>query len=64
MLIGNIEPAGIMQKGTPEFVKRKVDILLKAMKGEKFILSTGCDLMPDTPLENLDSFIETGLKYR
>jgi len=64
MLIGNIEPAGIMQKGTPEFVKGKVDILLKAMKGEKFILSTGCDLMPDTPLENLDSFIETGLKHR
>jgi len=54
-----------MQKGHTGICKREKSIFyLRQMKGEKFILSTGCDLMPDTPLENLDSFIETGLKHR
>jgi uroporphyrinogen-III decarboxylase len=29
-----------------------------------FILSSGCDLSPETPAENLDAFIEAALSHK
>jgi|GEM_PF-1304585 len=64
VLIGNIDPVSIMYKGKKTEIKEKVSKLLAAMKGRLFILSTGCDMVPDTPFENLDAFIEAALEYR
>ncbi|NLG89358.1 MAG: methylcobamide--CoM methyltransferase [Clostridiaceae bacterium] len=51
---GNIDPAGIMKNGSPDEVRAKTLTLLKEMKPYKnFVLSTGCDTPPGTPLENI-----------
>lgn len=59
VVMGNIDPVGIMKQSTPERVKDVTKDLL-ARVGEKpnFVLSTGCDLPPHTPLENVDAFFE------
>ena len=56
---GNIEPAGIFKMGTPEEMRRKVRSLLAEMRGHpNFVLSSGCDLTPQTPLANVDAFFD------
>jgi uroporphyrinogen-III decarboxylase len=34
------------------------------IKDLPFILSSGCDLPPETPAENLDTFIEAALSHK
>jgi len=64
-LIGNIDPVRVMRNGSPEEVKRKTLELLEKMRPySNFILSTGCDLPPETPLENIAAFMEAGKSYR
>lgn len=61
VLIGNIDPVRVMLDGSPEKVREKTLELRKSMKGRpNFILSTGCDLPPDTPGENIMAFMEAG----
>jgi len=61
VLIGNTNPTATMVDGTPEQVRREVRELLAVMEPyPNFILSTGCDLPPETPLENIEAFMETG----
>ena len=56
---GNIDPAGVFRMGTPALMKRKVAELLGEMRPYgNFILSSGCDVPPGTPLENIDAFFE------
>lgn len=61
VLIGNIDPVGVMVQETPEGVRRAVRALLDSMGPyENFILSTGCDLPYETPFENIDAFMREG----
>ncbi|NLG80295.1 MAG: hypothetical protein GX492_10835 [Firmicutes bacterium] len=61
VLIGNIDPVGVMVQETPEGVRRAVRALLESMEPyENFILSTGCDLPYETPFENIDAFMREG----
>lgn len=65
LLIGNINPTGAILHGKPEQVCREVQELLESMAPfENFILSTGCDLPQETPIENIEAFMETGRAYR
>ncbi|MTI65083.1 MAG: hypothetical protein FH753_00580 [Firmicutes bacterium] len=60
-LIGNIDPVKVMLQGTVGEVKKDTRRLLEEMKdAENFILSTGCDIAVETPLENIDAFMEAG----
>lgn len=53
---GNIDPVEIMKFGTPQQVEESAKNLLKlAEKHTNFILSTGCDVPPETPFENIES---------
>lgn len=53
---GNIDPVEIMKFGTPQQVEESAKKLLKlAEKHTNFILSTGCDVPPETPFENIES---------
>jgi len=64
ILIGNISPVGSLLHGTPADVQQDVLDLLKQMDPySNFILSTGCDLPQEIPLENLDAFMRTGRDY-
>lgn len=64
VLIGNIDPVRVMVNASPEEVRRAVSDLLDLMAPyPNFILSTGCDLPPETPLENIAAFMEMGRQY-
>lgn len=59
LVMGNIDPVGIMQQASPEKVKEETLALLEATaQWDNFILSTGCDVPPQTPFENISAFYE------
>jgi len=65
VLIGNVNPTKILADGTVEEVKEATTELLENMRPyPNFILSTGCDLPPETPLENIKAFVEIGRNFR
>ncbi len=65
LIIGNINPTGTILVGKPNDIKHDVIKLLKAMDSfPNFILSTGCDLPQDVPLENIKAFMEAGRNYK
>lgn len=64
VLIGNINPVETMLQGTRERVRRETIALLKAMDPyPNFIMSTGCDLPAETPLDNISELVETTKSY-
>lgn len=64
VIIGNLSPVGSILYGTPEEVEDETMELLRSMKKyPNFILSTGCDLPQETPLENIEAFLKTGREY-
>ena len=59
LVMGNIEPGGVFKIGAPDQVRSAVLTLLDEMRTfPNFVLSSGCDIPPGTPLENLDAFFE------
>jgi len=65
VIIGNISPIGSLLKGKPENVHKDVNELLKSMEPySNFILSTGCDLPLETPIENIYAFMDAGKNYK
>ena len=65
ILIGNVSPTIVLVNGTVEEVKEATTELLEKMRAyPNFILSTGCDLPPETPIENIKAFMETGRNFR
>ena len=65
MVIGNINPTGALLRGRPADVEAEVTELLQRMAPyPNFVLSTGCDLPQETPLENIHAFMRVGRRYR
>ena len=63
-VMGNIDPAGVLRMGTPETVKEATRVLLeKCSSYENFVLSSGCDIPPTTPWENIDAFFASAKEY-
>jgi len=59
LVMGNIDPVGVMQQGTPDYVKAVTLDLLNATSGYRnYILSTGCDIPPHVPEANIRAFYE------
>ncbi len=57
VVMGNIDPAGVLRLGTPESVRiTTLSFLKKCAKYPNFVLSSGCDIPPMTPWENIDAF--------
>ena len=52
-------------EGSPDTVRASVRELLEKMRPyPNFVLATGCDLAPDTPLENIAALIDTVKEFR
>lgn len=65
IIIGNTSPVGSLLSGTPEDVEKEVSGLLEQMDFCKyFVLSTGCDVPEDAPLENIRAFMDVGRNWR
>jgi uroporphyrinogen decarboxylase len=57
VLGGNLDPATVFQKGTPQAAGEATSTLLEATRGfRNFFVSSGCDLAPGAPLANLNAF--------
>ena len=64
ILVGNIDPVHTMVEDRPAQVALKVWNLLEQMADyENFILSTACDLPPETPLANIRAFMDTATAW-
>lgn len=64
-LIGNVNPVNVMLQGDKESVRREVQKLVDSMKGkDNFVLSTGCDLPIDTPIENIKEFMKVASEWK
>ena len=65
LVMGNLDPVGIFKESTPEQVyQATLDLLDKTSKYKNFILSSGCDIPPGVPKENLDSFFKAWKVYQ
>jgi uroporphyrinogen decarboxylase len=64
LIMGNVDPVGVMKMLSPNEIKAYVSDLLKSTSGfDNFVLSTGCDLPPHVPDENIKAFFETLDEY-
>ena len=58
-LIGNLDPVRILRNQTPEQVRQATREFLDKTRGiPNLIVSSGCDLPQDTPIENIRAMIE------
>ncbi len=65
IIIGNVNPTLVMRDGTVQDVEKAVNELMEKMRPyPNFILSTGCDLPPGTPLENMKAFMRAGRNFK
>lgn len=59
VVMGNVDPAGVLRMGTPETVKKAtLEIMEKCCSYPNFVISSGCDIPPMTPWNNIDAFFE------
>ena len=64
LVMGNIDPVGIMKQASPEKVKEETMLLLRnTAKWKNFVLSTGCDVPPEVPMKNIEAFYEALNEY-
>ena len=57
IVIGNIDPAGIIRNGTPEQIREETLALMeRCCSYPHFVIASGCDIPPMTPLENIEAF--------
>lgn len=65
IIMGNVNPTGNMLTGNPQDVEKEVlDLLQRMSDYPNFVLSTGCDLPQETPLENIHAFMRAGRQYQ
>ena len=58
---GNLDPVGVLARGTPAQVHAAAQAALRAMAAvghRRFVLSSGCTLAMETPAENLQALME------
>jgi [methyl-Co(III) methanol-specific corrinoid protein]:coenzyme M methyltransferase len=55
VLLGNIDPVGVLSLGTPEDVRTAAQ---RALQAGADAIWPGCDLVPGTPLENIRALLE------
>ena len=59
LAMGNIDPVSVFKDGMPFQMRQTVTDLLEKMRPyPNFVLSSGCDTPPHTPLANVDAFFE------
>ncbi len=56
-VMGNVDPAGVLRQGTPEIVREAtLSVMEKCCAHKNFVISSGCDIPPATPWENIEAF--------
>ena len=56
LAMGNLDPVSLLKDGSPQQIREAVHDLLQQMRPyPNFVLSSGCDIPPHTPLENINA---------
>lgn len=64
LIMGNLDPVGLFKQSTAEEVHNETrDLLTETTEWKNFILSTGCDIPPHIPFENIEAFYRTVEEY-
>jgi len=64
LIMGNVDPVGVMKMLSAKDVKAYTsDLLNRTSIFDNFVLSTGCDLPPHVPAENISAFFEALNEY-
>ena len=59
LAMGNLDPVSLFKDGTPEQMRKAtLDLLEKMRPYPNFVLSSGCDTPPHTPIANINAFFE------
>ena len=63
-VMGNLDPSVLFRMGTPdEMFQAAADLLEVTRDYPNFVLSSGCDIPPGTPLENVQAFFNALAQY-
>ena len=63
-LMGNVDPITIMWNGTPEQIREESYKCIDAAGADgRFILSAGCEVPKDTPLQNIQAIVMAAKSY-
>jgi uroporphyrinogen decarboxylase len=64
LVFGNLDPSGVLKNGTSEIIKVQTkELLTRTAKYNNFVISSGCDIPPQTAIENIDTFFEAVAEY-
>ena len=64
VVMGNVDPAGVLRQGDPDKVRAAtLEVMSKCCSYPNFVISSGCDIPPATPWENLDAFFAAVEEY-
>lgn len=63
-LQGNVEPSGVLLRGTADAVREACRRAIEQGKpGSRFILSSGCEVPRDTPPQNVRAMVESAREF-
>lgn len=64
LAMGNVDPAAQFRNGTPESIKVETKrIMGECCRYPNFVISSGCDIPPMSPWENIDAFFEAAAEF-
>ncbi len=64
VVMGNLDPAGQLRNGTPQSVREAtLAIMEKCCSYPNFLISSGCDIPPLSPWENIDAFFSAASEF-
>jgi len=64
LVMGNVSPSEQFREGAPESVRAAtLAVLEKCGNAPNFILSSGCDIPPASPIENIDAFFAAAKEF-
>ena len=64
VVMGNVDPAGVLRQGTPEIVREAtLEVMNRCRSYPNFVISSGCDIPPATPWENIEAFFAAAEEY-
>ncbi len=64
-LMGNLDPTEVLFRGTPKTVRDLSEACMRAVEAQKggFILGSGCEVVMQSPLENLKAMVEAAHSF-
>lgn len=64
VVMGNVDPAGQICRGTPASVRAAtLEVMEKCCSHPNFVISSGCDIPPKSPWENIHAFFDAVEEY-